>query len=375
MAVLRAARWFSGGELRRDGWVEVAGDRIVRAGSGPAPAADEVTDLGDVTLAPGFVDLHCHGGGGAAFSDGPAAARTAAALHHRHGTTTVMASLVSDTLEALEAQVRALAPLVATGVIAGIHLEGPWLASDHRGAHRPELLRDPDPAGMIRLLDAGGGAVRMVTLAPELPGGIDAVRLLRRRGVVAALGHSGASYTQAAEAIEAGVRVATHLYNAQPRMHHREPGPVPALLDADGVVVELIADGVHVHPAMLAFAARRAAGGFVLVTDAMSAAGTGDGDYGLGPVEVRVSDGVARVVTTGAIAGSTLTLDRAVRFAVHEAGLPLPAVLAAVTATPAGLLGRDAIGRLAPGSYADLVVIDADLRLEGVMRRGAWLRG
>lgn len=386
MTRLRAARVFDGAQLRSDGWVDIAGDRIVAVGGeavggrtvggevAAAAASGEVVDLGDVTLAPGFVDGHCHGGGGAAFTDGAAAARTAAAMHHRHGTTTLVASLVTDGLDALERQVRALAPLVAADELAGIHLEGPWLSPAHRGAHRPDLLRDSDPVEVTRLLDAGGGAVRMVTLAPELPGGMAAVRVLADRGVLAALGHSDASYAQACEAIEAGANVATHLYNAERGMHHREPGPVPALLDDPRVVVELIADGVHVHPAMVAFAASRAAGGFVLVTDAMAAAGAADGDYLLGPLEVRVTDGVARVVATGAIAGSTLTLDRAVRFAVAEAGLPLPDVLAAATSRPARLLGRDDLGRLAAGAYADLVALDAELRVAGVMRRGDWLR-
>lgn len=375
MAVLRAARVFDGAQLRSGGWVEIDGDRIVAVGGGAATPAGDVTDLGDVTLAPGFVDGHCHGGGGAAFTDGAQAARTAAAMHHRHGTTTVVASLVTDGLDALEHQVRALAPLVEAGELAGIHLEGPWLSPAHRGAHRPDLLRDPAPVEVTRLLDAAGGTVTMVTLAPELAGGIEAVRLLADRGVLAALGHSDASYAQACTAIDAGATVATHLYNAERGIHHREPGPVPALLDAPGVVVELIADGVHVHPAMVAFAARRARGGFVLVTDAMAAAGAADGDYLLGPLEVRVTEGVARVVATGAIAGSTLTLDRAVRFAVAEAGLPLPDVLGAATSRPARLLGRDDVGRLAAGGYADLVALDAELRLVAVMRRGEWLSG
>ena len=373
--MLRAARVFDGAALRDDGWVEVDGDRIVGVGFGVRAEvpADAVTDLGDVLIAPGFVDVHCHGGGGAAFTDGAAAARTAAARHHANGTTTVMASLVTDALEALEHQVRALAPLVEEGELAGIHHEGPWLAPAHRGAHQAGLLRYPGPADVVRLLDAGGGSVRMVTVAPELPGGPAAVRLLAERGVIAALGHSDASYAQTLGAIDAGATVATHLYNAERAIHHREPGPVPALLESERVVVELIADGVHVHPAMVAFAARRAAGGFVLVTDAMAAAGCGDGDYQLGPAAVRVTGGVARVAATGAIAGSTLTLDRAVRCAAGEAGLPLTDVLAAVTSTPARLLHREDIGRLTPGAYADLVALDAGLNVVAVLRRGEWL--
>ena len=270
---------------------------------------------------PGFVDAHSHGGGGAAFTSGdPAEAATVLATHRAHGTTTMMASLVTDTTERLEASVRALAPLVRAGELAGIHLEGPWLSADHCGAHDPALLRAPDPAEVTRLLDAGGGAVRMVTLAPELAGGLEAVRLLADRGVIAALGHSDATYDVARQAVDAGISDATHLFNAMRPIHHREPGPVLALVDDPRVFIELVADGVHLHPEVLRWAATSAAHRFLLVTDAMSAAGAGDGDYVLGPAVVQVRDGVARLASNGAIAGSTLTMDRAVRHAVQVAG-------------------------------------------------------
>ncbi len=382
MTAVRAARVFTGSRLIDGGWVHVAGDRIVAVGADPDPApaeAGEPTDLGDVTLAPGFVDVHCHGGGGTAFTEGVAAARTAAAMHHLHGTTTVVASLVTDGLAALTAQVDALAPLVASGDLAGIHLEGPWLAPRHAGAHQPALLRDPDPVEVTRLLDVGGAAIAMVTVAPERPGGLAAVRLLTERGVAAALGHSDATYAQAREAIGAGARVGTHLFNAMRRPHHREPGLVLALVEDERVIVELIADGTHLHPAVLAAAARRARDRFVLVSDATAATGVGDGDFRLGPLDVTVRGGTARLTGStadaGTIAGSTLTLDRAVRHAVYDAGLPLPAVLAAATGTPARLLRRDDIGRLAPGAHADLVALDGELRVTAVMRRGSWLPG
>ena len=291
---------------------------------------------------PGFVDAHSHGGGGAAFTSGdPPEAATVLATHRAHGTTSMMASLVTDTLERLEASVRALAPLVRAGELTGIHLEGPWLSGAHCGAHDPALLRAPDPAEVTRVLDAGDGAVRMVTLAPELPGGLDAVRLLAERGVVAALGHSDATDAVTRQALDAGVGVATHLFNAMRPIHHREPGPVLALVEDPRVLVELIADGVHLHPQVLRWAATSAPHRFLLVTDAMGAAGAADGDYVLGPAAVQVRDGVARLASNGAIAGSTLTMDRAVRYAVQTAGLPLDVVVEAATATPARLLGLD----------------------------------
>ncbi|MFL6169970.1 MAG: N-acetylglucosamine-6-phosphate deacetylase, partial [Ornithinibacter sp.] len=345
---------------------------VTGAGGGhpPAPAGRHLPG----TLVPGFVDAHAHGGGAAAFTSGdPAEAATVLATHRAHGTTTMVASLVTDTTERLEVSVRALAPLVRAGELAGIHLEGPWLSGDHCGAHDPALLRAPDPAEVARLVDAGEGAVRMVTLAPELDGGLDAVALLAERGVIAALGHSDATYAVAQQALDAGACVATHLFNAMRPIHHREPGPVLALVEDPRAFVELIADGIHLHPAVLRWAATTAPHRFILVTDAMGAAGAADGDYVLGPAAVEVRDGVARLASNGAIAGSTLTMDQAVRYAVQTAGLPLDAVVYAATATPARLLGLGDVGVIEPGRRADLVHLDDDLRVVAVMRAGAWL--
>src|SRR3954471_8111182 len=215
----------------------------------------------------------------------------------------------------------------------------------------------------------------MVTLAAERPGGLATVKQLAAGGVLPALGHSDAVYEVAQAAIDAGARVATHLFNAARSLHHREPGLVLALLERDEVTVELIADGVHLHPSVLRAAARRKPSRFTLVTDAMAAAGVGDGDYSLGTREVRVTDGVARLTGTDVLAGSVLTLDVALRHAVQVAGLGLVEALAAVTVTPADLLGRPDLGRLAPGARADLVVLDERLDVVSVMRRGRWLRG
>jgi N-acetylglucosamine-6-phosphate deacetylase len=354
------------------GWVQTDGDRLTGAGGGRPPTVAGRHLEG--TLLPGFVDAHAHGGGGAAFTSGdPADAATVLAAHRAHGTTSMVASLVTDTLDRLERSVRALAPLVRGGGLAGIHLEGPWLSGGLCGAHDPALLRAPDPAEVSRLLDAGEGTVRMVTLAPELDGGLASVALLAERGVLAALGHSDATYAQASQALDAGVSVATHLFNAMRPIHHREPGPVPALVQDPRASIELIADGIHLHPEVLRWAATTAAHRFVLVTDAMGAAGAGDGDYVLGPAAVRVRDGVARLASNGAIAGSTLTMDRAVRYAVQTAGLAFDAVVEAATATPARLLGLTNVGALEPGRRADLVHLDGDLGVVAVMRAGTWL--
>jgi N-acetylglucosamine-6-phosphate deacetylase len=231
----------------------------------------------------------------------------------------------------------------------------------------------PDPADITRLLTAGDGAVRMVTLAPELPGGLDAVGRLAQAGVVVALGHTDATYEQTREALRRGARAGTHLFNAMRPAHHREPGPVVALLESDAVG-ELIADGVHLHPAVLA-ASTRALGAdrTILVTDAVAAAGMPDGTYSFGDRAVTVADGVARRAD-GTIAGSTATLADGLRFAVTVAGIPLRAAVAAATSVPAALFGLDGVGHLRPGARADVTLLSADLRPVGVLFRGQWVR-
>jgi len=357
------------------GWLHVQGERIVDVGEGAPPRTPDL-DLGDVTVVPGFVDLHVHGGGGASFDSGTAdAADVVAATHLGHGTTSMAASLVTDTRERMVEAVRELALLVQDGRLAGVHLEGPWLSPQRSGAHQPGSLTFPDPASVDALLGAGDGAVRMVTLAPELPGGTDAVRRLVDAGVVAAIGHTDATYDQAHAALDAGARLGTHLFNAMRPLHHRDPGPVGALLDSP-VDVELIADGVHLHPAVLRTVFAAKAGRCILVTDAMAAAGAPDGDYALGQMAVEVREGVARLADgagTGAIAGSTLTMDAAVRFAVRTAGLPLLDVVHAASTAPARAWGLDGVGAIEPGLRADLVVLDADLDVVRVMRAGAWV--
>ncbi|WP_030546137.1 N-acetylglucosamine-6-phosphate deacetylase [Streptomyces albus] len=333
-------------------------------------------DLTGHWIVPGFVDMHVHGGGGASFSAGTAEeALAVAATHRRHGTTTMAASTVTDRLDDLARQAAVLSELVEQGELAGIHFEGPFIAPCRRGAHDAALLRDPDPGDVKRLIDAARGAARMVTLAPELPGGLDSVRLLADLGVIAAVGHTDAGYEATAEAVDAGATVATHLFNAMPGLHHRTPGPVAALLEDERVTVELVNDGVHLHPAVVDLAFRRAGAERVaFITDAMAAAGKGDGRYPLGGLEVEVRDGVARLVEGGAIAGSTLTLDTAFRRAVTLGGLPVEHVVRALSENPARLLGvADRVGSLEAGKDADLVVLDAEFAVAGVMRRGAWV--
>ncbi|MFI5686726.1 N-acetylglucosamine-6-phosphate deacetylase [Streptomyces sp. NPDC051636] len=369
--VLAGARVVLPTGVVQDGRVIVDGTRIAPT----APADAEVIDVTGHWVVPGFVDLHNHGGGGASFSGPVDDVLKAIRTHRRHGTTTLVASTVTDDMDFLARQAGLLSELAEQGDLAGIHFEGPFISPCRKGAHSEELLRDPDPAEVRKLIDAARGQARMVTLATELPGGIDSVRLLAEHGVIAAVGHTDATYEQTVAAIDAGATVATHLFNAMPALGHRSPGPIAALLQDERVTVELINDGTHLHPAALELAFHHAGAERVaFITDAMDAAGIGDGRYMLGPLEVEVSEGVARLVEGGSIAGSTLTLDRAFKRAVTIDRLPVEDVVAALSANPARLLGMDdRVGSLEPGKDADLVLLDEAFDLKGVMRRGAWV--
>ncbi|MCS0600465.1 N-acetylglucosamine-6-phosphate deacetylase [Streptomyces sp. LP11] len=356
----------------------VDGGRVAVEGTGIVAEAAQDAQVIDVTghwLVPGFVDIHNHGGGGASFSGTPEQILTAIRTHRLHGTTTLVASTVTDEMDLLVRQAGLLSELAEQGDIAGIHFEGPFISPCRKGAHSEALLRDPDPAEVRKLIDAARGRAKMVTLATELPGGVDSVRLLAEHGVIAAIGHTDATYEQTVEAIDAGATVATHLFNAMPTLGHRAPGPIAALLEDERVTVELINDGTHLHPAALELAFHHAGAERVaFITDAMDAAGIGDGRYMLGPLEVEVSEGVARLVEGGSIAGSTLTLDRAFQRAVTVDGLSVPDAVTALSVNPARLLGlSDRIGSLEPGKDADLVLLDADFGIKGVLRRGEWV--
>ncbi|MER6381597.1 N-acetylglucosamine-6-phosphate deacetylase [Streptomyces sp. NPDC001250] len=369
--VLTGARVVLPGGVVDDGRVSVEGTKITAA----APENAEVIDVSGHWLIPGFVDIHNHGGGGASFSGTPDDILKAIHTHRVHGTTTLVASTVTDEMDLLARQAGLLSELAEQGDIAGIHFEGPFISPCRKGAHSEQLLRDPEPAEVRKLIDAARGRAKMVTLATELPGGLDSVRLLAEHGVIAAIGHTDATYEQTVQAIDAGATVATHLFNAMPPLGHRTPGPIAALLEDERVTVELINDGTHLHPAALELAFHHAGADRVaFITDAMDAAGIGDGRYMLGPLEVEVSEGVARLVQGGSIAGSTLTLDRAFQRAVTVDRLSVEDAVTSLSVNPARLLGLfDRIGSLEPGKDADLLLLDADFGLKAVMRQGAWV--
>lgn len=374
--LLTAGTVMTGSELLRPGWIEVSDTDITAIGTGSPPRRPD-HELGATTVVPGFVDTHVHGGGGGSFSAGADQTAAAVSLHRRHGTTTMIASLVTEAPDDLLRQVRDLAELVRAGLVAGTHLEGPWLSAERCGAHDPTLLRDPDPAELARVLDVGDGTIRMVTLAPERIGGLAAIRQVVAAGAVAAIGHTEATYAQTHAAIDAGATVGTHLFNAMRPIHHREPGPVIALLEDPRVTVEVIADGVHVDAALYRHVTHSAGSERVsLVTDAMAAAGMADGAYRIGPLAVEVADGVAHLAGTETIAGSTATMDRLFRFAVAHSGLPRDeALMVAVlqsSINPARALGLPSPA-LQPGGRADLVVLDDQLSVSAVLCRGAWV--
>ncbi|WP_438353647.1 N-acetylglucosamine-6-phosphate deacetylase [Microbacterium sp. CJ88] len=358
-------------------WVRFLDGRVTDTGTGDGwravvGADEEVTDASALAgpgalLVPGFIDIHGHGGAGVSYDDGPEAIRTARALHHAHGTTRAVVSLVTAPLDELERRTAMVADLVRTDPdILGSHLEGPFLDPDHKGAHEPALLRAPEPDAVERLLAAGRGTVRQVTIAPELPGGLDAIRRVVAAGAAAAVGHTDADLDIARAAFDAGATILTHAFNAMAPLGHRAPGPVGAAASDPRVTLEVIADGVHLDPAVVRILFAAAPGRIALVTDAMAAAGAADGRYVLGRLEVDVTGGTARLADGGAIAGSTLTQDAALRLAVG-AGVSLTDAVHALTAAPAHAIGRGAdLGRLAPGFLADAVLLSADLHVRRV---------
>lgn len=358
------------------------------------PWAESVSLSGEpapgTLVLPGLVDLHNHGGGGASFPDAEdsEAARVAVDEHRRHGTTSLVASLVTASPADLRRGVCALAPLAAAGELAGLHLEGPFLAASRCGAQEPSLMREPDAELTRELAELAQGSVVTMTIAPELqgavgPGGV--LGALVDEGAVPSFGHTDASDSQMRTAIDEAVRLlsapwarsarpsVTHLFNGMRGLHHREPGPIPPLLRAAAeglVVLELVADGVHLAPSLVAdVVALVGSENVAFVTDAMAAAGMPDGDYRLGAHGVVVSGGVARVGADGSLAGGTAHLLDVVRVSV-EGGVPLVDAMRSASATPATVIGDPRIGALAPGMRADVLVTDASLRPRRVFRAG-----
>lgn len=370
-------------DATRAGEVVVEDGRIASIGplangaSRRAGGADgEIVELGDRWLVPGYVDGHVHGGDGAQCNTSiPDEIAEVARFHARHGTTALLATTVAAPMDDLCRALGAIAGCTAPNLV-GAHLEGPFLSRERPGAMDPTWFLDPDLGHLERLLAAGNGTIRLMTLAPELPGALGLVKRLADAGVVASIGHTSAADAQVREAVRAGATAATHVFNAMPPFHHRRPGTVGAVVDLHEVSSELICDGIHVDPVALRLF-HRAKGplGIRLVTDAIAAAGMPSGEYRLGGRPVTVN--AERAVLTGSdtIAGSTLTMDAAVQNAVRFLRIPVEEAVVMASTNPARLLGLDDKGAIAAGCDADLLVLDEQLAAEATMVGGRWVAG
>ena len=359
-----------------DGAVLVDGRRIRACGPSdeiPRPSAAQTIDGHGLLLTPGFIDLQINGAFGHDFTADPDSIGLVAARLPRYGVTAFLPTVITSPLETVSAAQDVLAGLGVADTLGarplGLHVEGPFLNPDKRGAHSPEHLRLPNLAAARDWSPRHG--VRLVTIAPELPGALDLVAQLAEQGVVVSAGHSAATYEQANQGFVAGIRYGTHLFNAMPPLHHREPGLVGALLSNGRVRVGFIVDGIHTHPSIVDLVWRTVGSARLsLVTDAVAALGMPPGRHGLAEFEVLVDETSARL-PDGTLAGSILSLDAALRNLVAFTGCSLVEALRTVTTTPAELLGLEAErGRIAPGAMADLVLLTPDLQVQTTIAEG-----
>ncbi|MGN8552149.1 UNVERIFIED_CONTAM: amidohydrolase family protein [Microbacterium sp. SLM126] len=377
-SVIHSAELFSGHVRQSDAWVRFDAELVTAVGRGGGwkhdlPPDAIVTDAGGRTLVPGFIDIHCHGGGGASVEEGATEIAHVLRTHRAHGTTRMVVSLVSAPILDLSRRLQSIARVAATeaGVI-GAHLEGPFLHPDFRGAHDRAALIAPQPHVIDTLAEAAAGTLRVLTLAPELPGASAAIEQLIAADVAVAVGHTSCDFDTARRAFDAGATILTHAFNGMRGIHSRAPGPVVAAMRSPGVTLEVIVDGLHLDPLIVDLAFASAPDRIALVTDAMAAAGSVDGEYLLGSVPVVVDGGAARLADGSSIAGSTLTADVALQRAVRSCGVPFDQALRALTTVPAAAMGRSGdLGRLEPGFAADCVLLAEDLTVAGVWAAGA----
>lgn len=327
----------------------------------------QVVDAHGRVMTPGYVDIHAHGAWEKSFDDGLDGIAVARAGHAMHGTTRQVLSLITNPIDVMCENLRNVRrSMDARPDVLGAHLEGPFLAMKRKGAHDPECLKDPVPELVDKLLEAADGCLRQITIAPELPHGLSAIRQFAEAGVVPAVGHCDADYSMAKRGFDAGAGLMTHMFNAMNGLHHREPGPIPAAVEDPRATIELINDGFHVADPMLRLGFDFAPHRVAFVTDAMAATDCPDGSYKLGALDVNVMDGHARLVSNGAIAGSTLLLEVAVQRAVNVLGMSPVEAVEAATLTPAKAFGYDRenavtgapLGLLAPGFAADVLLTD-----------------
>ncbi len=376
MLLITHATLYTPDQVIADGALLVADGRIAALGPTAtltAPPGTTVLDASGLHLTPGFIDLQFNGGFGHDFTADPAAIWQVAAQLPRYGVTAFLPTVITSPLATVAAAQSVVTQPPAGeshgAVPLGLHVEGPFLNPQKKGAHNPAYLRKPDPAAVADWSPAQG--IRLVTLAPELPGALALAELLHGRGILVSAGHSTASYAEAMAGFAAGIGYGTHLFNAMPALGHREPGLPGALLSDARPVVGIIADGVHSHPAMVDLAWRALGSRRLnLVTDAMAALGMPPGKQLLGDFEVLVDDVSARL-PDGTLAGSILSLDQALRNLMAFTGCSLAEALPTITRTPATALGMAAArGSLAEGYRADLVLLDRDLQVAATLIAG-----
>ena len=337
----------------------------------------DAIELGTHWVVPGYLDCHVHGGGGAQCNTSDAGEiAEVARFHVQHGTTGMLATLLAAPQAELEAGLRAIAQCPAPTLL-GVHLEGPFLSPRRPGAMDAGAFLEPDEAQLERLLAAAAGRLRVMTLAPELPGAMGVIELLAHSGVVVSIGHSDATDAEVRAAVRAGASSATHVFNAMPPLHQRVPGVVGAALDLPEVSCELICDGVHVDPVVMRLVYRaKGLAGVRLVTDATAAAGMPDGEYPLGGRAVSVTEGIALLKDAESISGSTLTMEAAVQNAVRWLRISVEEAVIMASSNPARLLGlADRKGAIRSGLDADLVVLDEELAVRATMVAGEWRLG
>jgi len=371
-----------------DAVVLIDGEKIAAVGRPDevaVPASARRHDKRDFSVVPGFIDVHIHGAAGHdVMESSPEALAAITGSVAARGTTSLVATTVTASEEATAKAAGAVAGWMQRAAregvgrapsaeILGLHFEGPFISRARRGVHPEEWIAAPSISLFGRLLAAANGAARIVTLAPELPGAAELIAEAIRAGVIVSMGHTDASYAEAMAAISRGARHAAHVFNAMRPFAHRETGVLGAILTSASVTAELIADGVHVDDAAIRILlAAKGPPGVILVSDGTAATGMPDGRYRLGTFEVNVSGGIARN-SDGRLAGSTLTLDRALRH-MTALGLPLREVLPMLTSNPARLLGLERRkGCLTAGADADLLLLDDQLQVSGVVTRGVGL--
>ena len=375
-----AGRVMTPDSLILDGVVLVEGPKILEVGSRGAVrfSRDEFEVVGHSRhlLAPGFIDVHIHGALGRDVMEGTAEALEAiSGFLAAHGTTSFLATTVTAspiaTLQAVEALGRQVDRPLPGARMLGLHLEGPFINPEKRGAHSAEHIRRPSTLILEQLLARSGNRIKLITLAPEVEGGLDLIRFARSRAVVVSLGHSNATLEETMAAIDLGAGNATHLFNAMRGFGHRDPGILGAVLTTPRIWAELIADGVHVSPAAVDLCLRcKGAGRMILISDAVSATGMPEGRYRLADTEITLSDGICRTAD-GTLAGSILTQDQALRNMVRWSGLPVQTVLGMLTRNPAQSLGIAAgKGTLAAGHDADMVLLDRNLQVHTTIVQG-----